>query len=161
MDQDRSHIKDHFFSYPVPRSPMDSNIFLQLSWGFRDYNYGWYISTTKDADPSKVSQDPTLGGRLVRNKVRPSSTLQELLKFWPETETIFPSPLQLLSSASFLSSISAVMDASSLVTLLTVLMAMADFSQALHLQSGLDKSDISPDSVEENMAEHLLGLVRR
>lgn len=53
------------------------------------------------------------------------------------------------------------MDASSLVTLLTVLMAMADFSQALHLQSGLDKSDISPDSVEENMAEHLLGLVRR
>ncbi|XP_016892001.1 pro-FMRFamide-related neuropeptide FF like [Cynoglossus semilaevis] len=50
------------------------------------------------------------------------------------------------------------MDASSLVTLLTVLMAMADFSQALHLQSGLDKSDISPDSVEENMAEHLLGL---
>ncbi|XP_022604088.1 pro-FMRFamide-related neuropeptide FF [Seriola lalandi dorsalis] len=50
------------------------------------------------------------------------------------------------------------MDTAAVVTLLALLMAMAGISQALRIQSGLDKNDFLPDSSEENMADHLLGL---
>ncbi|XP_078103609.1 pro-FMRFamide-related neuropeptide FF like [Sander vitreus] len=49
------------------------------------------------------------------------------------------------------------MDTAALVTLLALVVAMAGVSQALHIQSSLEKNDILPDS-EENIADHLLGL---
>lgn len=52
------------------------------------------------------------------------------------------------------------MDTAAVVTLLALLVAMAGISQALLIQSGLDKNDVLPGSSEENMADHLLGLVR-
>lgn len=52
------------------------------------------------------------------------------------------------------------MDTAAVVTLLALVMAMAGVSRALHIQGSLDKNDILPDS-EENMADHLLGLVRQ
>lgn len=51
------------------------------------------------------------------------------------------------------------MDTAAVVTLLALVMAMAGVSRALHIQGSLDKTDILPGS-EENMADHLLGLVR-
>lgn len=53
------------------------------------------------------------------------------------------------------------MDTAAVVTLLALVMALAGVSQALHIQGGLDKNDILPGSSEENMADHLLGLVRQ
>ncbi|XP_058488176.1 pro-FMRFamide-related neuropeptide FF like [Solea solea] len=50
------------------------------------------------------------------------------------------------------------MDTSAVVTLLAVLIAMADISQALHIQGGPDKNNMLPDSFEEDMADRLLGL---
>lgn len=52
------------------------------------------------------------------------------------------------------------MDTATAVTLLALVMAMAGVSQALHIQGSLDKNDILLGS-EENMSDHLLGLVRR
>lgn len=51
------------------------------------------------------------------------------------------------------------MDTATAVTLLALVMAMAGVSQALHIQGSLDKDDILLGS-EENMSDHLLGLVR-
>nr|XP_020451493.1 pro-FMRFamide-related neuropeptide FF [Monopterus albus] len=50
------------------------------------------------------------------------------------------------------------MDTAVVVTLLTLLMAMAGISQALRIQGNLDKNDILPGGSEENMANQLLGL---
>ncbi|XP_028262624.1 pro-FMRFamide-related neuropeptide FF like [Parambassis ranga] len=50
------------------------------------------------------------------------------------------------------------MDTAAVVTLLALVVAMAGVSQALHIQGGLEKTDILPGSSEENMADHLLGL---
>ncbi|XP_029357527.1 pro-FMRFamide-related neuropeptide FF like [Echeneis naucrates] len=50
------------------------------------------------------------------------------------------------------------MDTAAVVTLLALLVAMAGISQALRVQSGLDKSDNLPGSSEENIADHLLEL---
>ncbi|XP_029991121.1 pro-FMRFamide-related neuropeptide FF like [Sphaeramia orbicularis] len=50
------------------------------------------------------------------------------------------------------------MDTAAVVTLLALVLAMAGISQALHIQGGLDKSDILPGSTEDNMADHLLGM---
>lgn len=52
------------------------------------------------------------------------------------------------------------MDTAAMVTLLALVVATAGVSRALHIQGGLDKNDALPDS-EENMADHLLGLVRQ
>lgn len=52
------------------------------------------------------------------------------------------------------------MDTAAVVTLLALVMAMAGVSGALHIQGSLDKNDILPGS-EENMVDHLLGLVRQ
>lgn len=52
------------------------------------------------------------------------------------------------------------MDTAAVVTLLALVMAMAGVSQALHIQGSPNKNDILPGS-EENMADHLLGLVRQ
>ncbi|XP_026163398.1 pro-FMRFamide-related neuropeptide FF like [Mastacembelus armatus] len=49
------------------------------------------------------------------------------------------------------------MDTAAGVTLLALVMAMAGISEALHIQGGLDKSDILPGS-SENMADRLLRL---
>lgn len=51
------------------------------------------------------------------------------------------------------------MDTATAVTLLALVVAMAGVSQALHIQGSLDKDDILLGS-EENMSDHLLGLVR-
>ena len=53
------------------------------------------------------------------------------------------------------------MDTAAVATLLALVIAMAGVSHALHVQGGLDKNDILPGSSEENIAEHLLGLVRQ
>lgn len=53
------------------------------------------------------------------------------------------------------------MDAAAVVTLLALVLAMAGVSQALHVQGGLERNDILPSGSDENMADHLLGLVRR
>lgn len=52
------------------------------------------------------------------------------------------------------------MDTAAAVTLLALVMATAGVSRALHIQGSLDKDDILPGS-EENMSDHLLGLVRQ
>lgn len=51
------------------------------------------------------------------------------------------------------------MDTATAVTLLALVMATAGVSQALHIQGSLDKDDILLGS-DENMSDHLLGLVR-
>lgn len=52
------------------------------------------------------------------------------------------------------------MDTAAVVTLLALVMATAGVSGALRIQGSLDKNDILPGS-EENMVDHLLGLVRQ
>ncbi|KAM6927573.1 pro-FMRFamide-related neuropeptide FF like [Xenentodon cancila] len=47
------------------------------------------------------------------------------------------------------------MDTTAAVTLLALIMAMAGVHQALHVQGGLDESDIMPGISEENMAGQL------
>lgn len=51
------------------------------------------------------------------------------------------------------------MDTAAAVTLLALVLAMTGVSRALHIQGSLDKDDFMPGS-EENMSDHLLGLVR-
>ncbi|XP_047439497.1 pro-FMRFamide-related neuropeptide FF like [Mugil cephalus] len=50
------------------------------------------------------------------------------------------------------------MDTTALVTFLALVVAMAGVSQAIHIQGGLDQTEILPGSSEENMADRLLGL---
>nr|XP_020492374.1 pro-FMRFamide-related neuropeptide FF [Labrus bergylta] len=49
------------------------------------------------------------------------------------------------------------MDAAAVATLLALVLTLAGVSQALHVQGGLEKNNILPDS-EESMVDHLLGL---
>lgn len=52
------------------------------------------------------------------------------------------------------------MDTAAVGTLLALVVAMAGVSQALPIQGGLDQNDVLPGSSEENVPDHLLGLVR-
>ncbi|XP_060897843.1 pro-FMRFamide-related neuropeptide FF like [Labrus mixtus] len=49
------------------------------------------------------------------------------------------------------------MDAAAVATLLALVLTLAGVSQALHVQGGLEKNNILPDS-EESVVDHLLGL---